>query len=494
MKRTFVFILSLVFAVSLVACNVSEGDSEESASILTSESQTEASDVLSELDLPSGIELDDKQITIVHWTESVFDEFSVDEEDRDKNIVCDAVYNRNLQTEKLLNISLNFEPVGYLSSSIGNLNIWCDVLQNLENDPSSDVDIFACYSRTSSNATIRGLNKDLSKISGLNLSKGWWPEGVTENSSVGGKIFYITGEISPGAVGNMYTVFYNKSILLNNNITATSELVKDKMWTVDKMIELTSGIYAELDGEKGKTKGDSFGISLSWWCAEAIVKGAGFKLSEDGGLDVPIKLSPNVESASLADLIQKLGDWCGQNSVFNDKEYAGDASVAFFEGRSAFYINVVDTIEGIKQAHIDYGILPMPLLDSSQQKYITYLGNTYSNYSIASSCDDDESAAAVISALAYYGQSTVTPAIYRLYTENSSADCADTAEIFGLMLEGMCQDVDKVFNRQLENICDEIPGAIRDGKSFKEEFSDFDRKNIERSIGILNNNLKSVIG
>lgn len=458
-----------------------------------SESPAGSSNILSELELPEDLRLGDKDITIVHWNEARFAEFFVGEEDTGINIVNDAVYERNRSIEELLGVSLKFEHISSISSSIGQeANMWCDSLQNRMNDPSYDVDIFACYPRISSNATIRGLNKDLSVLGGLDLSKDWWPESMAERSSVGGKIFYITGEISPNAVCNMYTVIYNKKILADKGIADPASLVKNDAWTVDKMIELTGGIYSDLDGVDGKSKGDSFGMTLSWWCAEAIVKGAGFSLVEDGGADAPIKLSSCVDSPELGGLIQKLGAWSGMDGVLNDETYENNAVLAFSDGRAAFHINVIDALGGIKDAYVDYGILPMPLFDSKQQNYITHLGNTYSNYSISSSCDDDESASAVLSALAYYGQKKVTPAV-GVYYLGEYLYGGEMADMFSIMLGGMSHDVDKIFNKRLGNICDETPNAICAGKSFTEEFSDFDRNKIERAIGILNKDLKIVI-
>ena len=457
-------------------------------------SEPDASDILSELELPENIDLGDKEINIVHWDGARFNEFYVYETDKGENIVNNAVYERNRSIEELLDVSLNFEKLRNTSSSASQeANIWCDSLQNMQNDPSYDVDIFACYSRISANATIRGLNKDLSSLESLDLSKPWWPESMAERSSVGGRIFYLTGEISPNAVSNMYTVMYNKKVLADKGVADPASLVKTDAWTVDKMIELSSGIYSDLDGESGKSQGDSFGMAFSWWCVEPIVKGAGFSLVEDGGADAPIKLSSCVDSTELAELIQKLCAWSVKDGVLNDVNYKGHAVLAFLEDRAAFHINVIDALGSIKDAYVDYGILPMPLLNSNQQNYITYLGNTYSNYSISSSCDDDESASAVLSALAYYGQKKVTPAVGVYYLGENYLNGGEMADIFGIMLGGMSHDVEKVFNKQLENICDEPPNAIRDGKSFAEEFSDFDRRAVIRAIGILNSQLKNVI-
>jgi hypothetical protein len=61
------------------------------------------------------------------------------------------------------------------------------------------------------------------------------------------------------------------------------------------------------------------------------------------------------------------------------------------------------------------------------------------------------------------------------------------------MLKTMRCDVDVVFARELRNVGDELSIAIRDGKTFEEEFGNFDRTAVERDLGILNSKLKDVL-
>ena len=440
-----------------------------------------------ELDL--SMDISDNEITIVHWDEAKFNEFYVDEEDVGGNAVNAAVYERNRKVEELLGVSLNFEYMSTISSTIGDFNMWCDRLQNMMDYPPNEVDLFAVYSKAMATSTIRGLNKDMSALNNLDLSKDWWPTYIEESSSVGGKLYYLTGEISPNAVGGMYTVFYNKDLLEGENIPDPAAFVEGKEWTVDKLIELSSGMYDDIDGVDGKSVGDRFGLTFSWWSAELIIKGAGFTIAEDGGEETPITLSKDLSSRVFSDFIRRLSWLCTTNDVFNDPNYNGDSSTAFVDGRAAFWVNTISNADHAINEGVSLGFLPMPLLDSTQEGYITPLANNYSNYAIARACDDDESAAAVITALAYYGQTLVTPAVYE-----STFVGADGApfEMLGLMTKTMRSDVDMVFSNEMMNVRDEPSIAIRDGKTLEEEFTDFDKKAVVRELGILNEKLAAL--
>ena len=492
MKKIFCIVLVFALVLSFVSCNREEppleGSSPESSSSIPEESLPIPEETRPELDL--SMDISDDEITIVHWNEGAFSEFYVAEEDIEGNAVSAAVYERNRKVEELLGVSLNFEHISSESSSLGNwFNMWCDRLQNMMDYPPNEVDLFAVYSKGMATATIRGLNKDMSALNNIDLSKDWWPTYTEESSSVGGKIYYLTGEISPTAVSDMYTVFYNKDLLEGKNIADPAALVEGKEWTVDKLIELSSGMYDDIDGVDGKSEADRFGLTFSWYSAELIVKGAGFTVAEGGDREEPIKLSSDLDSTEFSDFINMLSQLCKTNDVYNDPTYMGYSSDAFVDGRAAFWVNVVSNAKYVKAEDVNFGFLPMPLLDSAQGSYITPLANSYSNYAIARSCDDDESAAAVLTALAYYGQTLVTPEVYELYFGDADDGAA---EIFDLMLKTMRSDVDMVFSNEIRNVRDEISIAIRDGKTFEEEFNDFDKKAVVRDLGVLNDKLAAL--
>ena len=234
-----------------------------------------------------GIEEDlnygDNEFTIVHWNEGR-PEFFVDEEDQDGDPINDAIYKRNLYTEDLLGIEFNFIHNQYVTNTVASMNEWCDRLQNIMEDPSTPVDIFASYSRILSSATVRGLNQDIAVYDNLDLSKEWWPSAIIDELSIDGKLFIFTGEISTNVLHNMYTIFYNKTMAEAYGLPDMVELVKNDEWTIDKMIEATSVGYQDMTAD-GKTYDDQFGITFSWWCADALIQGANFKILSAGNAD-----------------------------------------------------------------------------------------------------------------------------------------------------------------------------------------------------------------
>ena len=240
MKKVITLLLAIIMVVSMfAACTPAEGtpggnESESKAPAASgnnggnsgnsgnsgNEGESNgpaATDPESELSIYEQIGIEEdinfggNEFSIVHWNETQA-EFYVNEEDQDGDPINDAIYKRNLYTEDLLGIELNFIHNKYETNTVASMNQWCDRLQNIIEDPSTPVDLFASYSRILSTATVRGLNQDVAVYENLDLEKAWWPSAIIDELSIDGKLFIITGEISTNVLHNMYAIFYNKTM------------------------------------------------------------------------------------------------------------------------------------------------------------------------------------------------------------------------------------------------------------------------------------------
>ena len=300
MKKTMALILAVIMVLSvLVACSKpdpgvespeSSGKAPEESKGPSAEStpaaESEPDESLSEygaIGIPEGLNYKDEQVTIVHWErwDDVPTEFEIAADDLAGDPVDDAIYKRNLYTEQLLGVDLNFV---HLYLELGNINEmldWCNRLENMMGDPSTPVDIVASYRRCIATATVRGIPQNLSVYSSLDFEKDWWPEYIKDEFDIGGQMFFATGDISTYLLYSMYMIFFNENMVEQYGMDNPYTLVEDREWTVDKMIEMTSSVYEDIDGVAGKTPGDLFSFTLEWWGSDAFIQGAGFKILEN---------------------------------------------------------------------------------------------------------------------------------------------------------------------------------------------------------------------
>ena len=136
MKKAITLLLALCMVVCMfAACRPAEqtpdestpapGESTPAASQESSDPAEDEENIYEEIGLPDGLNYGNNEFTIVHWNEG-HPEFYVDEDDQNGDPINDAIYKRNLYTESLLGIELNFIHNLYEDNSVEKMNEWCD--------------------------------------------------------------------------------------------------------------------------------------------------------------------------------------------------------------------------------------------------------------------------------------------------------------------------------------------------------------------------------
>ena len=152
MKKTTSLILLLSMLAALVSCAAKAPNPSETTAADTAETTS-----AEETTAPPEYVAPDVDYEGADFTVSVFDgsytgwilgsycEFYTEEENGDP--INDAIYKRNLYTEHLLEVKLNFVHNEWTGNSANAMTNWCSKVKNMMDDPSTPVDIMACYSR-----------------------------------------------------------------------------------------------------------------------------------------------------------------------------------------------------------------------------------------------------------------------------------------------------------------------------------------------------------
>ena len=153
MKKLSALFLAIILVVSmLAACTTPGGAGGESTPQNGNGDSTPApggnegeggeEDEVSEyakVGLPEGLNFSGDTVYIACWN-SEQPEYDVDTEDLDGDPINDAIYKRNLYTEQLLGIELEFLPIagtGNVSEQVS----WCDEASKMMKDPNTPLDI-----------------------------------------------------------------------------------------------------------------------------------------------------------------------------------------------------------------------------------------------------------------------------------------------------------------------------------------------------------------
>lgn len=182
---------------------------------------------------------------------------------------------------------------------------------------------------------------------------------------------------------------------------------------MDKMFELSTGVYQDLDGDGVKSEGDQFGMYTTKLHSDAFLWGSGTTVLINKGQE-GLVYNENFYSERTQNLLESV---CSFLYNTNDGYMITSSATlgAFAEGRALFYFDRArmatrDQVKGAED--LDYGIVPIPKYDETQDTYSCIMGNPFTLYAIPIDNDESEMAAAVMECMASESYRTVTPALF----------------------------------------------------------------------------------
>ena len=397
----------------------------------------------------------DDKIQILHWN-SEEPEFEIETTDGTK--VNDAIYNRNLAIETRLGVELVFNEQAGNSSNITN---FVKHYETTESD--KPYDVIATYSRTASALSVKGAYADLNSIDGsyINFEKPWWPSSVIDTLTIGDALYYCSGDVSTNIIHFMYTIYFNKDLAANyTDIDFDGEdnfydLVRNKKWTIDKLIKFSSGRYEDLDtdGEGANFASsdldDAYGFCTIYYGVDAFYTGAGMNIVErDETGEHLIKLSDDYTSEKAINLVEKLQDWlCGPDCV-TWASGSGQYRQPFVNGNALFCQERAYLAKKyLGEVGFTSGILPTPLYNTKQADYRSVVGNPFTLYAIPNYCEDKQEMTAVIECWGSEGYRQTTPALVEETMKARYADAPEDAEMWSLIKRTITFDIGRLFTK-----------------------------------------------
>lgn len=362
--------------------------------------------------LPKDLNYGGKTVSFLVWDgeSRTYEEF--EETELSDDLIKSSLYKRNQTVESRLGVKLKFQKTKGGSKDVQAFN---DMIKlDIEAGASHEYDIVSAYSRVIAMAAYNGYLADVKSTKYLDLEKPWWPKTLTNQSTVNGKLYFVSGDIGMSLFHNLNVIYFNKALGENYKITADSlyKLVLDGDWTLDKMMELCEGVYSDTDGDNVKSKGDTFGYIACNTQSQPIIWGCGIK-AIDVDKDGMMTASETFMGDKMHSVITKFFPWLhnNPNSFFASSTSVGND--AFAQGRALFFGNIA-TYTMSKFVDVEFGILPNPKWNDVQEDYYTVMGNAFSLFGVPkTSTVDKDMCSAVLEAMGSEGYRQVSPAVFQ---------------------------------------------------------------------------------
>ncbi len=470
----------LVFFLGLVSCASRDDNTEDTTTPLvednTSDSETKEQPVF--LDK----KFDGYVFTILQTGSWNYDEFTA--EGFIGDVINDSKYERNIRVEDLYEIKIN--TIVATGASGNGLNyIQKDVASG-----SGEYDLSITGGYETCQMAYYGMLNNLQALDYIDLQRSWWDDKCTADLSVAGSTYFAVGDYSTNAFDCSYCILFNKDLIKEYGFEDPYELVRTKKWTYDKFEELVLSVYVDLDADSKASGGDQYGLIVWQDSVFGMLNAAG---SVVGSVNADGMLTLQIESEKNLNLLTKYINLCAGETVINiNKNSSLDATNMFANAQGVFYTRYLASVRHLREYDVNFGILPYPLLDSSQDQYHTSV-HSYgiSMLGIPISVKDVDRSCAVAEAIAYFSQDTVRVAYYDINLEGKFFTDSESAEMLDIILETRIYDAGRFY--QIGNYYSSLLSMFNAGNTSLSSYFTKNRRMAQEDIKKINDAYDALI-
>lgn len=349
------------------------------------------------------------------------------------DLLNDLVYSRNRAVEEKYNITIKTANDEY--------SVVSDTVRQQVQGGLTDYDLYLGDSHVAKLAA-EGYFADMNTLDNLDLSNPWWSQNAVKSLTVGGKAYFMTGDINPTTMMSGGGLVFNKTIFSNNDIEYPYDTVKAGKWTIDAMLAITKEASKDMNGDGSMDiENDLYGLSS--WCAAgpyAFYYGLGGMMSAKDGNDIP---TLNWDADEMSTIYGKMYELIiAQKSYFVTDASKYDTNFKCFSDGHAYFnqISLLTIDRNLRDMQDDYGILPMPKLDESQDQYYAYV-NAAANFAmIPSNYEDGARTGMITEALAAGAYDMITPSLYEVITKSKNVRDEESAEMVSIITSSIVYD------------------------------------------------------
>ena len=446
-KKTFVVLL-ILFAV-IISCSESAVNEKGSADIIRADlSQSEETTarlypLLEPVDF-GGYEFTflSRTINDPDWVE--WDHRDLTAEQQNGDVINDAVFVRNMKIEEKYNVTIT-EIV------VENPLVETRVMQSVRSgDELYDV---VCPHVTQFPPTAQDGNYvDFFTIPYIDLTKPWWDQGTIRDLSIIGKLFILQGDLLIMDNDAMEAMIFHKGLLDDFDLESPYDIVKRGEWTLSKLIEMTRGVSQDLNGDGVMDiQIDRFGCILQADSNVSFLVSGGEKICSKDENDYPIITFGNERCYRILDKVSEL--MLDEDNVVHLHRYEKKFGIyneqvkMMEENRALFSWIRMRIVERLRGMEMDFGILPLPKLDTVQEKYITHMNpHTGAGIAIPMTASNLERTGMILEELCAESRYTLQPAYYDINLLGKYTRDNESEAMLEIILSATAHDIGYVYN------------------------------------------------
>jgi len=249
-------------------------------------------------------------------------------------------------------------------------------------------------------------------------------------------------------------MYFNKNRFDEAGIAYPYQTVIDGKWTLDTMTALIKDTYQDVNGDGTAGKEDVYGlVSENFNQLWAFMDPMNVKVFDKDSSDRITFVMDSEHNASVVEKLRTL--WSGNTNVFrhNDEQTPADIPATMFvNGKALITAGDIGHTDHYRELSFEYGILPYPKWDESQQEYITRTSSAISIFCIPVSAQKPEMTAAVLEAMNSETYRSVIPAYYETALKVKYSRDSETVRVLDILREDITMQFVDVYSTVFSNL------------------------------------------
>lgn len=445
LARLLCMLLALIMLLGMaVSCTTEDDDSDPNATASTDSTEEE---------IPTEEEIDDgldglnfgESVRIVTSKDQSYQVYHEEETD---NVIYNALYKRVMTVEERLGISIDWYPMD--AGWNDQRDIFFQHIQTTcETGPAYDA--LCLYNLMPGALAAKGLVENLTDTNYINLEAPWWPEDFVEQIVINDTLYSLVENSSYGTLRNIHGVFFNNKLLNDHDLRSPYDMVAANEWTFADMIALVKDRGADLNENGSEDKDDFFGVVTG---TEAKIEtwfyGMGYKYSnknEAGELEFSMA-DTNYMISWLDEFTEAVAS---KDFWIWDKE---GHTKSFFKEHAILYMTAIRMVEhgASAETKMDYGVVPVPKKDASQENYITNVANSHDMWCIPININDMDVSSALVECMAVEAYKQVAPVYFDQCIKLRYAPDERLAAMYDLIRDSIVFDFCTIYSFALPSV------------------------------------------
>ncbi len=346
----------------------------------------------------------------------------------------DALYNRDITVESRFNVDI----VSHVTD---------DATADIKNTAAAGDDLYQIASEGIVSLGILFMQDyylDAREIPYVNFEQPWYSSEVTEALTYDDKTFIFISDYSISNMDMTECMFYNRDLATELGLENIYDVVMEGRWTKDKMMEMASTAYQDVNGDGKKDEGDRYGLALDFnGDPSTIPFHFGHRILEkqaDGTFkDV-------YYDEKMVNIVEWMHDITHSNEAVNCQQKWNHGYNMFTAGNTLIgYVRINMASWGLRDLDIDYAIIPRPKYDEAQSQYYSTLSGSADAMVFLKTLGDREFAGLILEALAAESHRTAVPAYYENVLSYKLVRDETNMDMVELVMDGRMYDFGYVY-------------------------------------------------